>query len=98
VQIVAGLVEFDGRMPADRVGSVEDVGDWICVYAPGFAKVDYARRAAQRFKIGDDGADVRRDTFVCWIGGARRGARRRRAVMLPAVAVEAELLGDIITA
>ena len=51
------LAEQDGRMPADRVDLLEDVGDQIGIDCAGFSEIKLARRGTDGDKFADDGRD-----------------------------------------
>ena len=51
VERMAVLAEQDGRMPADRGGSLEDVGDQIGVDCAGFLEIMLAKRVADGDKF-----------------------------------------------
>jgi hypothetical protein len=54
VQRVAGLIEVDRGMPADRIGTVQDVGDRVRVDATNFMQMALAASSTDGLNFMDD--------------------------------------------
>jgi len=54
VQRVAGLIEVDRGMPADRIGTVQDDGDRVRVDATNFMQMALAASSTDGLNFMDD--------------------------------------------